>query len=77
MGERALIEARSVQLDEEPTASLYTQRGRLYYHLNRWGDALNDFHQALQLDSSNTQAQEYIRMVEEILEFRHKDIYNP
>lgn len=57
--------------------SLYIERGKLHYRLNAWGDALNDFNRVLQLDASHAEAQQFATMVQEILEFRYKDIYNP
>ena len=39
--------------------------------------ALNDFNRVLQADDSHAEARQYAQMVQEILEFRYKDIYNP
>lgn len=63
--------------DAKLSAALYTERGKLHYRLNRWGDALNDFNRALAADPDHTEAGQFARMVREILEFRYKDIYNP
>jgi len=43
----------------------------------RVGPALNDFNAALRIDDTHVEAKEFARMVQEILEFRYKDIYNP
>ncbi len=56
---------------------LHLERGTIYYRMNRWGDALNDFNKVLATDPDCTEAQQYLEMVEEILAFRYKDIYNP
>lgn len=58
-------------------AEAYVERGRLHFRRNEWGKALNDFRAALRLDASHREAAEYVDMVEEILAFRYKDIYNP
>lgn len=72
------IGALTAQIKSEPeNASLYVERGRLHYRLNAWGAALNDFNRALELDDDHAEARQYARMVQEILEFRYKDIYNP
>ena len=63
-------------VDPENTA-LYMERGKLHYRLNEWGAALNDFNRGLQADDSHAEARQYAQMVQEILEFRYKDIYNP
>ncbi len=56
--------------------ALITQ-AKAAYGRNEWGRALNDFNAALELEPSNREAREYVKMIHEILEFRYKDIYNP
>lgn len=58
-------------------ADLYVERGKLYYRRAEWGKALNDFNTALRLDDSHREARVLAGMVQEILAFRYKDIYNP
>lgn len=65
------------RIEERPDEAAYLARGKHYYRLNRWGDALNDFNRALSLNPDSAEAQQYARMVREILDFRYKDIYNP
>ena len=48
-----------------------------HYRMGEWGPALNDFNAALRIDDTHVEAKEFARMVQEILEFRYKDIYNP
>ena len=70
--------ALTAQIAQDPqNTALYIERGKLHYRLNEWGAALNDFNRVLQLDDSHAEARQYARMVQEILEFRYKDIYNP
>ena len=70
--------ALTAQIAAEPeNTELYAERGKLHYRLNEWGAALNDFNRVLQLDASHAEARQYVQMVQEILEFRYKDIYNP
>lgn len=64
-------EGRSAEVE-----SLITQ-AKAAYGRNEWGKALNDFNAALELEPSNREAQEYVKMIHEILDFRYKDIYNP
>ena len=56
--------------------TLLTQ-AKAAYGRNEWGKALNDFYAALALEPDNREAQEYVKMIHEILDFRYKDIYNP
>ena len=56
--------------------TLLTQ-AKAAYGRNEWGKALNDFNAALAIEPDNREAQEYVKMIHEILDFRYKDIYNP
>ena len=58
-------------------ASLYVERGQWHYRRNEWGEALNDFNRALQIDPDHREARQFVEMTYEILSFRHTDIYNP
>ena len=72
------IAALTRQIDAEPqNTELLIERGKLHYRLGEWGPALNDFNAVLRLDAAHVEAAQYARMVQEILEFRYKDIYNP
>ena len=53
------------------------ERGKCYYRQNNWGYAINDFRKAEELKPELEEARQFREMVEEILEFRYKDIYNP
>ena len=56
---------------------LLLERGKLHYRMGEWGPALNDFNAVLRTDAAHVEAQQFAQMVQEILEFRYKDIYNP
>ena len=74
----ARIAALTARIAEAPDdTALYIERGRLHYRMGEWGPALNDFNRVLALDDSHIEARQFARMVQEILEFRYKDIYNP
>ena len=57
--------------------ALLLERGQLHYRMNEWGAALNDFNAVLRIDPSHREAQQFVDMIQEILTFRYKDIYNP
>lgn len=67
---------RRIAADPE-NVGLLIERGLEHYRHTQWGKALNDFHRALALDPTQEQARQYASLVEEILDFRYKDIYNP
>lgn len=72
------IERLSSLIDAEPrNVELLIERGKLHYRMGAWGPALNDFNAVLRLDAAHVEAGQYARMVQEILDFRYKDIYNP
>lgn len=72
------IAALGAQIAAEPgNTALLVERGKLHYRMGEWGPALNDFNAALRIDDTHVEAKEFARMVQEILEFRYKDIYNP
>lgn len=66
---------------EEATAALrqqaeaYYLRGNAYRKLSNWQAALNDYQRAIDLDPASP-AQQARRMVIDILNFYHKDMYN-
>ncbi len=65
------------QIDSSPTAELYAERGAHYFHTSEWGKALNDFNKALEIKPQHKESTELKKIIEEILKFRHIDIYNP
>ena len=71
----------TARIDADPgaaaNADLLVERGKLHYRRNEWGAALNDFNRALALDKEHTEARQYVEMVQEILQFRYTDLYNP
>lgn len=58
-------------------AAEHIAKGREFFRRNEWGEALNAFRRALQSDPNNKEANVYVKMIENILAFRYKDIYNP
>ena len=58
-------------------AALYLERGKLYYRIGDFGKALNDFTRVTDIVPGHTEASGYAEMINEILDFRYKDIYNP
>ena len=62
---------RNDQLIESKT------EGIAHFRRNEWGSALNSFRKALEAAPDDTESQQYITMIEDILAFRYKDIYNP
>jgi len=51
--------------------------GEIYFRLQRWGEALNHFSRYLEQYPSDSKAESYCAMIQNILGFYHKDLYNP
>lgn len=52
-------------------------KGEIYFKLQRWGEALNEFSLFLKYFPQDKKAESYCIMIREILGFYHKDLYNP
>ena len=71
------ISTLTATISQQESAELYIERGKCYYRQNEWGSAINDFRKAEELKPELVEARQFREMVEEILEYRYKDIYNP
>ncbi len=71
------ISTLTAAISQQESAELYIERGKCYYRQNEWGSAINDFRKAEELKPELVEARQFREMVEEILEYRYKDIYNP
>jgi len=52
-------------------------KGEIYFKVQRWGEALNQFSRILENSPSDSKAESYCLMIKNILGFYHKDLYNP
>ncbi len=52
-------------------------RGEIFFKLQRWGEALNQFSLYLEQSPSDKKAESYCLMIQNILGFYHKDLFNP
>lgn len=75
MPEKALVilDELSVENDSE----VLFLKGEIYFKLQRWGDALNHFSLFLEQFPTDRKAKSYCIMIQDILGFHHKDLYNP
>lgn len=56
---------------------LYVERGKLYHQKGLFDKAQNDFQRAAALNPNNQEAESFIELIQEIFNYRYKDIYNP
>jgi tetratricopeptide (TPR) repeat protein len=52
-------------------------RGEAFYKSQKFGDSLNNFKKVLEINPENENAQTYVDMINNILNFYHKELYNP
>jgi tetratricopeptide (TPR) repeat protein len=52
-------------------------KGEIYFKMQKWGEALNEFSLFLEQFPDDTKAKSYSAMIQNILGFYHKDLYNP
>jgi tetratricopeptide (TPR) repeat protein len=52
-------------------------RAKVFYRLQKWGDALNDLNLILEIDPGHKLAINYKSMVMNIISFWNKDSFNP
>ncbi|MCC8035008.1 MAG: nicotinate (nicotinamide) nucleotide adenylyltransferase [Rikenellaceae bacterium] len=78
-GARRRLERLNKELEMGGTVSAgkYLERGKLNYKFTRYEKALNDFIRASELDPDNREAKEYIKLLDDIFEYRYTDLYNP
>ncbi len=54
---------------------LYKKRASLYYKLNEYGKALNDYYHILEKEPGNKEVETEIEMIKTILRYTNTDIY--
>ena len=75
---RQEIERLTAAIEASPEdMTLYAERGKIHFRAHDFGSALNDFNRVLLAEEHNEEIRQYVKMINEILEFRYNDIYNP
>ena len=78
MEHRQEIERLTAAIEASPEdMTLYAERGKIHFRAHDFGSALNDFNRVLLAEEHNEEIRQYVKMINEILEFRYNDIYNP
>jgi uncharacterized protein HemY len=52
-------------------------RARIYYKIQQWGNAMNDYGSVLEIEPENQEAKSGIEMTENILGYFTPDMFNP
>ena len=69
----AILDNQSIEI----SGDILFLKGEIYFKLQRWGDSLNQFSSYLELFPADRKALSYCLMIQNILGFYHKDLYNP
>lgn len=64
-------------LKEHTDENLLLQLAELLYAEGRLTDALNKFNAVVRLNSGNSKANNYVKMISDILNYYNKDLLNP
>ena len=65
------------QISDESNGEVIFIKGEIYFKLQNWGEALNHFSLFLEKFPTDKKAESYCVMIQNILGFYHKDLYNP
>ncbi len=52
-------------------------KAKVYYKMQKWGEALNNINKILEIEGGNELALNYKEMITNIISFWNKDHYNP
>jgi len=64
-------------LKENNNIQALNLRGQIYYKMQKWGDAMNDYTTVLEIDPHNQEARAGLEMARNILGYFTPDMFNP
>ncbi len=59
------------------TAEYYLVKGKLEQKFQNWGKAINAFTKVIEIEPGNTEAQNHLFMIRNILNFWNPEMFNP
>lgn len=65
------------ELDEQETADYFLLKGKLEQKYQNWGEAINAYNKVLEIDARNTEAENNLHLIDNILNFWNPDLLNP
>ena len=63
--------------EDSSDLSLLLLRARIFYKMQKWGDAMNDYNSVLEIDTVNLEAKSGLEMARNILGYFTPDLFNP
>jgi tetratricopeptide (TPR) repeat protein len=66
-----------LMLDPENSSEYFLIRGKIEQKFQNWGEAINAFNKVLEIDPQNSEAQNNLHLIRNILNFWNPDMFNP
>lgn len=66
-----------LMLDPENSSEYFLVRGKIEQKFQNWGEAINAFNKVLEIDPQNSEAQNNLHLIRNILNFWNPDMFNP
>ena len=73
----ARIQVLETELQNGTSVKGMNELAALYYAENRVQEALSLFHEVLEIDSQNVEANGYVQVIRGVLDYVNKDLLNP
>lgn len=72
------LEMLNKQISASPSDVIALQlRGHIFYKMQQWGDAMNDFTSVLEIEPDNAEAKSKLELARNILGYFTPDMFNP
>lgn len=72
------LEMLNKQISASPSDVIALQlRGDIFYKMQQWGDAMNDFTSVLEIEPDNAEAKSKLELARNILGYFTPDMFNP
>lgn len=65
----------SIKEEDNNLEYLYFAKGEIYFRMQQWGKAINNYQKALEINPENKEVSGKINLLKEILKFHNTDIY--
>lgn len=66
-----------LSIDGEESPAYFLLKGKVEQKFQNWGAAINAFNRVLEFDPENTEAQNNLHLIQNILNFWNPDMFNP
>ena len=66
-----------LMLEPENSSEYFLVRGKIEQKFQNWGEAINAFNKVLEIDPQNSEAQNNLHLIRNILNFWNPDMFNP